>query len=168
MIPAAVGIVLAIIFQSSRVLLYAVLIDVTIMVVVYLWLKRATRGLNVDAQQVQKHIDYYNAQGDDAFKIKRLKEYKEVALNYYTFASQLFHRIWGPHYSMAIVRILRESFCLSLFEEKKNNRYFRPRTGGSPIRKLNQSINAISRTRFACARTGAMLTLAVGSVGRPE
>ncbi len=35
--------------------------------------------------------------------MERLREYKTVALNYYNFATQIFHKIWSPHYSMGII-----------------------------------------------------------------
>jgi hypothetical protein len=45
-------------------------------------------------------------------KAERLKEYKTVALNYYNFATQLFHKIWSPHYSMGIGGGSHLSFAL--------------------------------------------------------
>ncbi len=33
---------------------------------------------------------------------ERLRDYKDVALTYYNLTTAIFHKIWGPHYSMGL------------------------------------------------------------------
>lgn len=107
-LPATIGLLTALITWSFRPLLIGLVMDVLALLLLRYSIKRFFDGVEIDVKQVEAHMALYNplsaggAVGDEPFKERRLKNYKEVALNYYNLTTQIFHKIWGPHYSMAI------------------------------------------------------------------
>src|SRR5690242_2456774 len=58
-------------------------------------------------EDLVRHLRMYNTADADAdereMKEQRKANYLDVVNNYYDLTTDLFHAIWGPHYSMGIV-----------------------------------------------------------------
>ncbi len=63
--------------------------------------------LNPRSSDMDRHRFMYDPSDADRdereMKERRLENYSELVQNYYDLTTDIFHRIWGPHYSMGIL-----------------------------------------------------------------
>ncbi len=70
------------------------------------WLKSRLPSVDVRAEDLVHHRELYDPSDADAderdMKELRRERYSELVTNYYNLTTDIFHLIWGPHYSMGI------------------------------------------------------------------
>jgi len=70
-------------------------------------LKRKLPAVDSKTAELVKHLKFYDTddmqRDDKEMKDLRKENYLELVENYYNLTTDLFHIIWGPHYSMGVL-----------------------------------------------------------------
>lgn len=79
----------------------------TLIGLLVLWLKRKLPEMDARTSELVQHVEMYNldnAKEDEEMKKSiRRQQYLTLVENYYNLTTDIFHIIWGPHYSMGIL-----------------------------------------------------------------
>lgn len=71
------------------------------------WLKQKLPSMAEKKDKLVEHLQLYDTTDPDAdereMKELRRAKYPELVKNYYDLTTDIFHLIWGPHYSMGIL-----------------------------------------------------------------
>lgn len=77
----------------------------TLIVLALMWLRSKLPNVTNYTAELAKHNAWFDQENDfdkdvKELQAKRDKDYLELTENYYNLTTDLFHIIWGPHYSM--------------------------------------------------------------------
>lgn len=84
----------------------------------FLWLKFNLPAVDDKTGALLKHLKMYHAddadQDEKELKSERIKDYRALVENYYNLTTDMFHIIWGPHYSMYVLKSARDDVMFFL------------------------------------------------------
>ena len=85
----------------------------------FLWLKLILPAVDNKTGALVKHLNMYDvgdAEKDEKeFKSERMKSYCALVENYYNLTTDMFHIIWGPHYSMYVFSVVERMMSCCAF-----------------------------------------------------
>ena len=80
---------------------------IALVVALLVWLKLKLPSMDEKKESLVEHLRLYNTADPDAdeqeMKELRRQKYPELVKNYYNLTTDIFHLVWGPHYSMGIL-----------------------------------------------------------------